>query len=104
MGNPSVMRAQMRHLLDASELPNVTFQVIPFDVGAHPGMPGSFIVLQFTEAAIPDVIYIDSMAGDLFLEADSDIRRYKLIFEHLRAVSASPGASRSLLAALAAER
>lgn len=104
VGSPAVMRAQFRHLLDASELPNVTFQVIPFDAGAHAGMPGSFIVLQFAEEAIPDVIYIDSMAGDLFLEAESDVRRYKLVFEHLRAVSASPDASRALLASLATER
>ena len=104
VGNPAVMRAQFCHILEASELPNVTFQVIPFDAGAHAGMPGSFIVLQFTEEAIPDVIYIDSMAGDLFLEAESDVRRYKLVFEHLRAVSASPDASRALLASLATER
>lgn len=104
VGSPAVMRAQFSHLLDASELPNVTFQVIPFDAGAHAGMPGSFIVLQFAEEAIPDVIYIDSMAGDLFLEAESDVRRYKLVFEHLRAVSASPDASRALLVSLATER
>ncbi len=104
VGSPAVMRAQFRHLLESSELPNVTFQVIPFDAGAHAGMPGSFIVLQFTEEAIPDVIYIDSMAGDLFLEAESDVRRYKLVFEHLRAVSASPDASRALLASLATEK
>ena len=104
VGSPAVMRAQFRHIMEASELPNVTFQVIPFDAGAHAGMPGSFIVLQFAEEAIPDVIYIDSMAGDLFLEAESDVRRYKLVFEHLRAVSASPDASRALLASLATER
>ncbi len=46
--------------LEASDLPNVTFQVIPFDAGAHPGMPGSFIVLQFAEEAIPDVIYVET--------------------------------------------
>jgi transcriptional regulator with XRE-family HTH domain len=104
VGSPAIMRAQFRHLVEASELPNVTFQVIPFDAGAHAGMPGSFIVLQFADEAIPDVIYIDSMAGDLFLEAESDVRRYKLVFEHLRAVSASPDASRSLLTSLATER
>jgi transcriptional regulator with XRE-family HTH domain len=104
VGSATVMQGQFRHLLEASELPNVTFQVIPFDAGAHAGMPGSFIVLQFADAAIPDVIYIDSMAGDLFLEAESDVRRYKLVFDHLRAVSASPDASRSLLASLAAEK
>jgi transcriptional regulator with XRE-family HTH domain len=104
VGSPAVMRAQLRHLIEASELPNITFQVIPFDAGAHAGMPGSFIALEFADEAIPDVIYIDSMAGDLFLESESDVRRYKLIFEHLRAVSASPDASRSLLASLATEK
>ncbi len=104
VGGPGVMRAQLRHLLEASELPNITFQVIPFDVGAHAGMPGSFIVLQFTEEAIPDVIYVDSMAGELFLEEESDVRRYKLVFEHLRAVAASPDVSRRLIASIAAEK
>jgi transcriptional regulator with XRE-family HTH domain len=104
VGSQAVMRTQLRHLLDASEFPHVTFQVIPFDAGAHPSMVGSFIVLQFTEEAIPDVIYVETMAGELFLEAESDVRRYKLVFEHLRAVSVSPDVSRSLLATFAAEK
>jgi transcriptional regulator with XRE-family HTH domain len=104
VGGRAVMRAQLRYLLEASELPNITFQVIPFDVGAHAGMPGSFVFLQFADAAIPDVVYVDSMAGELFLEEESDIRRYRLVFEHLRAVAASPDVSRSLLASLATEK
>jgi transcriptional regulator with XRE-family HTH domain len=103
VGGPEIMRAQLEHLMEASELPNVTFQIIPFDVGAHPGMPGSFVLMQFTEAAIPDVIYIDSMAGELFLEKESDVRRYKLVFEHLRAMAVSPDASKSLLVSLMTE-
>ena len=102
VGGRPVMQAQLGHLVEAADLPNVTFQVIPFDVGAHAGMPGSFVFMQFGEAAIPDVVYIDSMAGDLFLEADADVRRYRLVFEHLRAVAVSPDESRSLVAALAA--
>jgi transcriptional regulator with XRE-family HTH domain len=102
VGGQAVMQAQLGHLVQASDLPHVTFQVIPFDVGAHAGMPGSFVFMQFGEPAIPDVIYIDSMAGDLFLEADADVRRYRLVFEHLRAVAVSPDESRSLVAALAA--
>jgi len=103
VGGHDVMRAQLRNLIDVSELPHVTFQVIPFDVGAHAGMPGSFVLMQFAEAAIPDVIYIDSMAGDLFLEEESDVRRYRLVFEHLRAVAVSPDASRALVASVATE-
>jgi len=98
VGGQAVMQAQLRYLMEASELPQVTFQVIPFDVGAHVGMPGSFVLMQFDEASIPDVVYIDSMAGELFLEEESDLRRYRLLFEHLRAIAASPDASRSLVA------
>jgi transcriptional regulator with XRE-family HTH domain len=103
VGGAAVMQAQLRYLMEVSELPHVTLQVIPFDVGAHAGMPGSFVFMQFAEATIPDVIYIDSMAGELFLEEEGDVRRYRLIFEHLRAVAASPDASRSLIAPLIAE-
>jgi transcriptional regulator with XRE-family HTH domain len=103
VGGQAVMQAQLHHLLEAAELPHITFQVIPFSVGAHAGMPGSFVFMQFAEAAIPDVIYLDSMAGDLFLEAEADVRRYRLAFEHLRAVAVSPDASRALVTALAAE-
>lgn len=97
VGGPEVMQAQFQYLIEVSELPHVTFQVIPFDAGAHPGMPGSFILLQFGDAAIPDVIYVNTMAGELFLEEVADVRRYKLVFEHLRAVAASPEASLSLV-------
>ena len=99
VGGREVMQAQFRYLMEASELPHVTFQVIPFAAGAHPGMPGSFILLEFGDAAIPDVIYVDTMAGELFLEEEADVRRYRLIFEHLRAVAASPEASLSLVTA-----
>ena len=102
VGGPAVMQAQLRYLMEVSELPNVTLQVIPFDAGAHPGMPGSFVFMQFAEAAIPDVIYIDSMAGELFLEEEADVRRYRLTFEHLRAVAISPDASRLLVASIIA--
>jgi hypothetical protein len=66
-------------------------------------MPGSFVLMQFAEAAIPDVVYVDGMAGEHFLEEGSDVHRYKLVFEHLRAVADSPGASGSLIAGLVAQ-
>jgi transcriptional regulator with XRE-family HTH domain len=103
VGGPAVMLAQLRYLLEACEPPHVTFQLIPFGAGAHAGMPGSFVFMQFAEATISDVVYIDSMAGELFLEDEDDVRRYRLVFERLRAVAVSPDTSRSLIAELAAE-
>lgn len=102
VGGPQVMLGQLRHLTQAAELPHVTIQIIPFQAGAHPGMPGSFAILQFSRPD-PDVVYVDSMAGDLFLEKEADLQRYTLTFEHLRAVALSPDGSCSLVAAIAEE-
>ncbi|TYB45304.1 hypothetical protein FXF69_17780 [Actinomadura chibensis] len=57
--------------------------------------------MNFDEAIGPDIVYVDSQAGDLFLEEESDIARYNLAFTHLRAGALSPGASASLIAAAA---
>lgn len=61
---------------------------------------GSFVLMDFPNPADADVVHIDSLAGDLFLESEADLRRYRLLFEHLRAVASSPDQSTSILATL----
>lgn len=101
VGGPKVMRDQLLRLINAMELPHVTLQVVDFGVGAHPGMPGSFVVMNFRDD--PPVVYIDSMAGDLFLEEEAELRRYTDFYEHLRALALSPDATRRLLTRVAGE-
>jgi len=66
-------------------------------------MPGQFILLDFADPMDTDLIYIDSMAGDLFLESEADISRYRSIFDNLVAVALSPKDSASLVVELALE-
>ncbi|MEU8270397.1 helix-turn-helix transcriptional regulator [Sphaerisporangium sp. NPDC049002] len=99
VGGRNVMKAQLRKLHEVSQEPNITLQVVPFNGGAHPGMHGSFIIMQFGEGN-EDVIYIEGTTADLFLENETDIQRYNLVFEHLRAVAASPEATRAMVAAV----
>jgi transcriptional regulator with XRE-family HTH domain len=98
VGGVEVMREQLLYLAKVVKAPNITFQVIPFGAGAHPGMPGQFILLDFADPMDTDLIYIDSMAGDLFLESDSDVSRYRSIFDNLVAVALSPNESAALVA------
>ncbi len=100
VGGAEVMHAQLVHLADTVTAPNITFQVIPFETGAHPGMPGAFVLMDFADPMDTDLIHINSMAGDLFLEADADVRRYATIFDTLRAVALSPDASATFVAGL----
>jgi transcriptional regulator with XRE-family HTH domain len=100
VGGENVMAKQLQLLVAASRQPHVTVQVLPCAVGAHPGMLGSFVVMDFPDAADPDLVYIESMAGDLFLERDVEVRRYAGIFEHLRAAALSPADSVGFIADL----
>jgi Domain of unknown function (DUF5753) len=100
VGGQQVMRAQLAHLVEATAQPNITLQVIPFDVGAHPGMPGSFVYMEFGEPTDPELVYVDTLAGDLFLEAEADLRRYASMFDHLRAIALSPAHTTDLMSTI----
>lgn len=99
VGGRAVMRAQFARLLEMTERPNVTLQVIPFDRGTHPGMLGAFVQLKFGAVA-PDIVYVESVAGDIFLESDAEIERHGLVFDHLRATALSPRDTCAFIAAL----
>jgi transcriptional regulator with XRE-family HTH domain len=102
VGGAEVMRDQLHHLLSLVEqLPQLTFQVVPFDVGAHPGMNGEFVMMEFAGAEEPEVVYMEGIHGALFLDAETDIRRYTRVFDNLRAVALGPDQSASLIATAA---
>jgi transcriptional regulator with XRE-family HTH domain len=103
VGGREVMRGQLGRLREAATRPNVMLQVIPFDAGSHPGMDGAFVVLEFPDPADQSIVYTESAAGGLFLEEEVEIRRYMLMFEHLRAAALRPEATLMLLAEIAAE-
>jgi transcriptional regulator with XRE-family HTH domain len=103
VGGPGVMRKQIDHLAMVAELPNVTLQVLPFAVGAHAGMDGSFAVLCYEDPADPDVVFAENAAGGLFLEKDDELRRYRFIFDHLRASALPPVETVAFLAARSKE-
>jgi len=103
VGGPEAMKKQLEYLAAAAELPHVTLQAIPYDVGAHPGMAGAFVILQFGDPGASDVVYVESGTGDLFMESETDVARFITIFEHLRALALPPEASAALITNVARE-
>ncbi|GAA4180522.1 helix-turn-helix transcriptional regulator [Streptosporangium oxazolinicum] len=97
VGPPEIMQEQLQRLLDESEKPSVSLQVIPFDVGVHPGMQGAFAILQF-DPTVSDIVYIEAITADLFLDGESEVRRYNEIFDRLQGLAVSPEATRDRLA------
>jgi hypothetical protein len=101
VGGGEVMRAQIAHLREMAELPSVTIQVFPFGKGAHPGLAGAFSLLEFDTD--PAVVYVDSPAGNLYLEKPRDVRRFVQTFDLLRAAALDPDESMAQLERAAEE-
>lgn len=94
VGNRGVMRLQLEHLIEVSELPNVTLQMLPFEAGAYAAMGFPFTVLDFG-GADPGVVYVENLTSAQYLEREEDIERYRLMFDHLRAAALSLKDSRA---------
>jgi len=99
VGGPEVMRQQLERLVEASAQPNITIQIMAFAVGAHMGMSAAFNIFRFPEeSGDPSVGYSNNQTGTLYIEKAEEVRRYQLIFDHLRAAALSPDDSVALLA------
>jgi transcriptional regulator with XRE-family HTH domain len=103
VGGPAVMRAQLRRLIDIAGRANVTLQVLPFTTAALVQPISPFTMLEFPNAADPTVVYLEHLTGSLFLESFEEIRRYTVVFDHLRAESLGTGQSIDLIARAAAD-
>ncbi|SOD85845.1 helix-turn-helix transcriptional regulator [Streptomyces sp. Ag109_G2-15] len=101
VGSKLVMREQLEHLIEMSQLPHVTVQVLPFEVGAHPGLNGQYAILEFTDAADSSVVYLEGVTSDLYLEKAQDVQKYAVMYEHLRAQSLNVEQSRQYISDVA---
>ncbi|MGH3686177.1 MAG: helix-turn-helix domain-containing protein [Pseudonocardiaceae bacterium] len=97
IGDRIVMHGQMRKLLQATEQPNVTVQVLPRDVGGSPGLEGPFTLLTLP-APIPDIGHTESAAGTLYVEDRDKVRQWTLRFGILTQRSLSCQESAELIA------
>ncbi|MEU3184468.1 helix-turn-helix transcriptional regulator [Streptomyces sp. NPDC006923] len=101
VGDRQLMREQLEHLIEQSQLPHVTVQVLPFEMGAHPGISGHYAILEFPDAADSSVVYIEGVTSDLYLEKANDVQRYSVMYEHLRAQALNVDQTRQLIAEIA---
>ena len=90
VGGRKVMRAQLNRLIEVSQMRHVTFQVVPFERGAHAAAGGSFTVLRFGETDVPDVVYIEQLTSALYLDKREDVDHYMEVMNHLSTEALTP--------------
>ncbi len=98
-GDQSVMHAQLQRLADVSKLPNVTIRILPLNID-HGLAVDSFTIFQFGKAhetVLHDVVSLEHVTSELYVEGDTDTHQFKLAFNHLAEESLSPHESRELI-------
>jgi hypothetical protein len=103
IGGRDVLRGQIEHLLEATKLPNVRLQVVPFDVGGHAAAGGAFSILRFPDEDLPDVVYVEQLNSALYLDKRDDVEQYLAAMEALCITALTPARSASFLRDLAKE-
>ena len=88
-----MLQAQLGRIVELCRRPNIRLQVLRFAAGAHLADHGGFAILSFKSQGDPPLGYIETLAGELFLEAPKEIQRLTSVFDHLRTLAMSPAES-----------
>ncbi|MGW0808633.1 helix-turn-helix domain-containing protein [Nonomuraea sp. NPDC002799] len=97
VGNPAIMRDQLRHLAELAELPHITLQILPFSSGGPSGGIGPVTLLRFAQAELSDVVYLEHLASAQYLTKPSEVGPYLHLMNTLGLQAASPPATTALL-------
>jgi transcriptional regulator with XRE-family HTH domain len=103
IGGRDVMRGQIERLIEATKLPGVILQVLPFRVGGHTAEAGAFTILRFPESDLPDVVYVEQLTSALYLDRRDDVDSYMEAMERLCVVSAPPENTAEILSRILQE-
>lgn len=98
---PAVMAAQLRHLIELSQLEHITLQIVPFALGVHPAVGLGFTVVRFDDDPPGmDVVYFEHLRSATYLEKPADLTRYVAEFQAIADLALPAEKSRALLTTL----
>jgi transcriptional regulator with XRE-family HTH domain len=101
VGGTAVMLAQLARLIESASLPSITLRLIPLEIGAHPALDSNFVILEFDNASVNDVVYVEGAVGNIYLESAADLDRYRNMWSRLETIALNPEESVSLISSIA---
>ena len=100
IGAPSVLTAQLEHLLAVAVWPSTTVQVLGL-AGARRVLSDSFTVLSFADQADPDVGYVGGVRGQAIRQERAlDVRAMRRVFDELSRAALTPPDTTKLITKL----
>lgn len=99
----TVMRTQIDRLIEATERPAITLQVLTFAAGMHPAAYGLFYLLRFPDKDMPDLVYGESMTSSWYIDKPQEATAYLEVLDRVSAQAAPADSTARLLRAIRKE-
>jgi transcriptional regulator with XRE-family HTH domain len=90
IGGAAVMRAQLDRVLSLMREDKTTVQVIPYTVGAYGANDSNFTYLEFAGTKLPDLVFVETMVSQLYIERPDEVDRYSEALDYLRDAALNP--------------
>jgi transcriptional regulator with XRE-family HTH domain len=101
VGDTAVLAAQLDHLLEITQRPNINLQIIPHEVGVHPALQGAFSLFGFEDDW--RVAYEETRQSAYYYDKPEAVKDYGKVMNHLRNLALNPRKSRALITRLRKE-
>lgn len=92
----AIANPQFKQLLDMSDQPHITMQVLPFSAGPHSGMDGPFTIVEFPNPA-GQVVHVETRTASVYIEEPAEIDSYARVVTNLQAESLGRKQSQALI-------
>lgn len=102
IGGRRVMLEQIEYLLSVTKESSITLQIVPYQLSGY-AAEGAFTMLRFGEPDLPDIVYLEHLAGALYLDKLEELEAYSRVFDRLTVDAETPDRSRQLLSKIRAD-
>ncbi|MEV5376174.1 transcriptional regulator [Streptosporangium nondiastaticum] len=103
IGGPDIMREQVSRLAEATAMPNVRLQIMPFAAGPHPAMYGPFHIFRFPLPELPDIAYAENLVGASYFDQREDVSAFLEALDRMCAQAAPAQTTEAVLGGIRKE-
>lgn len=103
VGGSTVMRRQLRRLIELAMRPHITVALIPFSIGLHQGMKGPFEIVEPADPSDRDIVFLERSRTDVISDSPEETLSYRENFAGLIRASLGADESQARLARIADE-
>ncbi|MER6829921.1 helix-turn-helix transcriptional regulator [Streptosporangium sp. NPDC000563] len=97
IGDSKVMGAQLEHLSEIANRPNVTIRILPFTAGAHASLEGSFSIFDMREP-YSDIACVETRSGAVYSEAEG-AENFTRAYNSIHSIALNPDESATVIRA-----